>query len=233
MAVDKCKPLKIENASLGGTENDPFPREMDPSEDYAAVKGISFEGNETALDWADSGLRKFKDSEVITEATLKDAIERIKRKDVDLTNLTIGYVLTWNTNTNRFELQATGALSTSIVQSVTFAKQGNTTVGSYLRQGEVSGLVGWPYRDGCKIVAIYIEALAAPSSNTTFQVQKRTAVGTYTDITNATVVLPSTTYKGDNDPLDIDLNTGESLLVYNKSGATVNTPIVTVFMVPQ
>lgn len=70
--VDKVKPLKIENSTLGGTENDPFPTEVDPSEDYIAAKGISFEGLDTKLiyptgddlGWSDpnsSGFKKFND----------------------------------------------------------------------------------------------------------------------------------------------------------------------------
>ncbi len=48
MAVDKVKPLKIETAT-GGTETDPFPHEVDPSEDYLATKGIAFENLDTHL----------------------------------------------------------------------------------------------------------------------------------------------------------------------------------------
>ena len=41
--MDKVKPLGFENASLGGTETYPLPTELNPSEDFIAVKGISFE----------------------------------------------------------------------------------------------------------------------------------------------------------------------------------------------
>lgn len=47
--VDKVKPLKLENSALGGTENDVFPTETDPTEDYGAFKGISFENLDTFL----------------------------------------------------------------------------------------------------------------------------------------------------------------------------------------
>lgn len=47
--VDKVKPLKIENPSLGGTQTDPFPKETDPSQDYIASKGLAFEGLDTFL----------------------------------------------------------------------------------------------------------------------------------------------------------------------------------------
>lgn len=47
--VDKVKPLKFESSATGGTENDEMPRETDPSEDYLAAKGLSFEGLDTFL----------------------------------------------------------------------------------------------------------------------------------------------------------------------------------------
>lgn len=47
--VDKVKPMGIENAATGGTEDFDFPTEMNPAEDYAAVKGIAFENNDDIL----------------------------------------------------------------------------------------------------------------------------------------------------------------------------------------
>jgi hypothetical protein len=49
MAVDKVKPLGLENSALGGTEDIPFPTEISPSEDYIATKGIAFENTDTFL----------------------------------------------------------------------------------------------------------------------------------------------------------------------------------------
>lgn len=46
MAVDKVKPLKIEE-STDGTENNLFPTETDPSEDYLAAKGVALENLDT------------------------------------------------------------------------------------------------------------------------------------------------------------------------------------------
>ncbi len=49
MAVDKVKPLAMESGSLGGTEEVPFPREIDPAEDYLASKGLAFENSDDYL----------------------------------------------------------------------------------------------------------------------------------------------------------------------------------------
>jgi hypothetical protein len=46
MPVDRTRPLKFESASRGGTEEDDVATLMDPSEDYANVKGVVFENNE-------------------------------------------------------------------------------------------------------------------------------------------------------------------------------------------
>jgi len=46
MAVDKVKPLGLEETT-DGSQTVPFPTEMNPNQDYAAVKGISFENLDT------------------------------------------------------------------------------------------------------------------------------------------------------------------------------------------
>lgn len=47
--VDKIKPLKIESIVGGGDENNLFPTEADPSEDFASLKGVAFEGSDSFL----------------------------------------------------------------------------------------------------------------------------------------------------------------------------------------
>lgn len=175
----------------------------------------------------------FPSGTIESQTAIVEAMDRLKGKAVDLTNLTMGYVLTWNNTNNRFELQAVGALSNSIVQVATFGKQGSVSSGSYLRIGEISSQTGWAYRGAAKIVAIYAETISNVSSNSTFQVVERTAVGTYADISGATCVISSGGYYGSNDPLAINLTSGRSLLVKLSSGSGVSSANVTVFMVPQ
>lgn len=59
--VDIVRPLKIENPSEGGGQINFMPTEVDPSEDYAAVKGIAFDGVDTNVIYGDGGDIKFKD----------------------------------------------------------------------------------------------------------------------------------------------------------------------------
>lgn len=52
--ADKVKPLKIESSATGGTEDNPYPTETDPAEDYLSCKGISFTGSDNYLMGEDS-----------------------------------------------------------------------------------------------------------------------------------------------------------------------------------
>ena len=70
--VDKIKPLKIESASTGGTEDDMFPHESDPTEDYLAAKGVAFENLDTTRIYGDSGTLMFQDNIETTPVTLED-----------------------------------------------------------------------------------------------------------------------------------------------------------------
>ena len=47
--VDKVKPLKLESSATGGTENDMFPTEVNPAEDYVSGKGFTFEHSDDYL----------------------------------------------------------------------------------------------------------------------------------------------------------------------------------------
>ena len=69
--ADKVKALKIENALTGGTQSDPYPVEADPTQDYLAAKGISFENSDTQLfDLSVSGEIQYRDSVQTTYKTL-------------------------------------------------------------------------------------------------------------------------------------------------------------------
>lgn len=231
MAIDKVKPLKIEHSTNGGTEIDPFPTETDPSEDYISAKGIALEGNEIAVVSAAAGLMSLKDSEVTTAVSLQDLAYRLKQKNVDLTNLNTGNLLTWNTGTNSFELQPLGQITPNITPRCAFTKVGNLTVGTYLRIGEViSSTSGLTLRGSNKIVGIYVTAGTAATATSRIQLQRRTSVNTFVDITDAYVDVLLNEYKGKNDPISITLLANEELSCYLKSGATMTNVVVSVFL---
>lgn len=71
--VDKIKPLKMESPAGGGTEFDMSPTEVDPSEDYSAVKGVAFEDSDsTLLDLSAGGEIQWIDSVQTTPMKLND-----------------------------------------------------------------------------------------------------------------------------------------------------------------
>jgi hypothetical protein len=73
--ADKCKPLKIESSSTGGTQNDMFPTEANPASDYLAAKGIAFENSDTRLlDLNGSGELSATDSFFTTSTALVDIL---------------------------------------------------------------------------------------------------------------------------------------------------------------
>lgn len=61
MPIDKVKPLKIEETG-NGTELDMDPTEMNPTEDYASVKGISIENSDNLLVDSDGTEIQFTDT---------------------------------------------------------------------------------------------------------------------------------------------------------------------------
>lgn len=71
--TDRVKPLKIES-SPEGTQVDPFPRELNPSEDYIATKGISFEDREDIIIESVAGEMRFRDTKV-NPITLKQILD--------------------------------------------------------------------------------------------------------------------------------------------------------------
>lgn len=71
--VDKVKPLKIED-SISGTEFDMVPTETNPAEDYVAAKGLALENSDDTTIRGDSGVMKFKDSDITLEVSLQELV---------------------------------------------------------------------------------------------------------------------------------------------------------------
>jgi hypothetical protein len=230
--VDKVRSLKLEDTS-NGSSLDMFPNEKDPQFDYSSVKGIAFENSDDTIAFGDAGVMKFKDTEVTTAATLKDAVERLRYKDVDLTALTNGYVLTWNNSLNTFELSAPGSASNGVTPPFFMSKAGNAAVGTYLRVGEaVSSNTGMTIVGDNSINKLVISNGNNVASNTVVQIQRRTAVNTFSDITGASITIPAGTYKASLDGLSITLNTDEEISAYVKSGSTLSNAVFGIYIVP-
>lgn len=232
MAIDKIRPLGMETAA-DGTEVFPTPTELNPNSDHASVKGVAFENSDNTVVYGDSGVMKFKDTEITAAKTLKDAMERLKYKDVDLTNLTTGYVLTWNNTLSKFELLAVGSASDGVTPPFVFSKSGNAASGTYLRTGEaVTSATGQPIKGSNTIVEIAVSNANVVGTNTVVQIQRRTALATFSDVTGASVTILSGNYKAINSGLSVSFGPDEEMSVYVKSGSTLSNPVLVVYMTP-
>lgn len=230
--VDKTKPLKIET-TIDGTEFDMLPTEMNPAEDHASVKGISFENSDTTRIYGDSGVIKATDAEVTSPVTLQDLAYRLKQKNVDLSSLTDGYVLTYNLALDKFELKPAGSASGGVTPPFFFSKSGNAAAGTYLRTGEsVSNVTGQTVVGENTITKIVISNGNAVAVNTVIQLQKRTGLSTFIDILGASITITAGNYKASLDGLSISLATDEEISAYVKSGSTLSNPVLGVYIVP-
>lgn len=78
MAIDKVRPLKLEDPASGGTETDDFPTSLDPSEDHVQCAGVVLEdathSDETTRIWRDGVDMRFSDGSNPTSLTLTQLI---------------------------------------------------------------------------------------------------------------------------------------------------------------
>jgi hypothetical protein len=78
VAIDKVRPLKLEDPASGGDETDLFPTSLDPSEDNVMCNGIVLEdathSDENVRVWRDGNDLKFKDTNNPTDNTLTDLL---------------------------------------------------------------------------------------------------------------------------------------------------------------
>lgn len=233
--VDRVRFLKIETPVTGGTQTDMLPVECDPTQDYGAVKGITFENLSTTYIFGNAGVLTFADSVVTTPATLNDLTNKLKLKTVDLTNLTNGYVLTWNNTLTKFELQPAGGAGggSGVTPPFFFSKAGSAGAGTYLRVGEaVSSNTGMTIVGANTIVKLVVSNGSAVGSNTVIQIQKRTAVNTFVDIASASITILTGAYSATSSGLSIALGTNEELSAYVKSGSSLDNPVFGVYVVP-
>lgn len=115
-----------------------------------------------------------------------------------------------------------------------FSKDGNTTVGTYLRTGSVqTSRTGQIIKGNNYAVEIHISHQSNAGSTTRVQFQRRTAVGTRSDITDFYIDLPSGQYRGVRSGIQIPVGPDEELCCYVKSGSTLHDPVAIVYFVPQ
>jgi len=122
--------------------------------------------------------------------------------------------------------------SPGVTPGFLFSKDGSCGVGTYLRIGSViTSDAGHPIIGKNKLVRIRITCASNVGSNTVVQIQKRTAVGTRSDIAGASITILAGTYSA-SATFDIALGTDPELCAYNKSGSSLSNPVMNVFLFP-
>lgn len=235
--LDIIKFLKFENPATGGTELDFLPTEANPSEDYANLKGIVFDNVSGNRIEGVSGQQFFYDtvSGNTSGWSLTDLARRLYGKNVKPGTPVDGHVLTWIAATQQWEPKANGSASGGVVPPFVFSKDGNATVGTYLRTGVVPGGVGGSGQliQGANVlIGLDIRVASNVANTTRYQMSRRTAVGTWADVAGAFVDIPAGGYIGTT-TLAINIGPDWEVSFYNKSGSTTQNTVMVSYFVPQ
>jgi hypothetical protein len=185
--ADKVKLLKLETA-IDGSQNDVFPTEINPAQDYVAGKGIAFENNDNRLiDLDVSGNIQFKD---FTE-TVYWPFWKLKRALYHVFN-NAGTILA-STNTEDAIKEIAVNVGTSS-RSFTFCSyNGNAGAGRFLEffPAQDSNIAPLYSPVALKIITIVSRATAAGTAQVGFY-NNTTLLYTVTHTASAQVVLTGT-----------------------------------------
>lgn len=145
-----------------------------------------------------------------------------------------GYVLTWNSTTKIWEAKAVGANSNGVTPPFVFSKDGNCTVGTYLRTGTVpTNLTGQDIKGSNYIVEIRASNSSNVASTTRIQFVRRTAVSTFTDIAGAYIDIPAGSYRGERQGISIAIGPEWEIGCYVQSGSTLSNVVCMIFLISQ
>lgn len=234
--IDLVRYLKIENPAEGGTQTDYIPTEGNPASDYGNMKGVVFDSVSSNRIEGVSGQQMFYDavSGNTSGWSLTDLARRLYGKDVAPGTPPDGHVLTWIAARHRWEAAANGSASGGVVPPFVFSKDGHCTVGTYLRTGVVPGGAGGSGQlilGTNKLIGLDMRTSANVATKTRFQMARRTAVNTWSDIAGAFVEINAGSYVGTVD-LNISIGADWEVSFYNKSGSTTNNTVLVSYFTP-
>lgn len=127
-----------------------------------------------------------------------------------------------------FSISKTAATNTA---NLIFS-QSSLSTGAYLNIGNISSSsVGYLLPTATNIVGIAVSCQSNFTSNTTIQLQNRSAVSTLTDIVGASLTVAAGTYMSSTS-FAIPLNANSEVCAYIKSGNTPGFSVVTIFCSP-
>lgn len=130
---------------------------------------------------------------------------------------------------------ATGWTPTNIT-AYAFGRSGAQTAGSYLKtaSGVPSSVVGQMLPAFASLYRLSVTVSAAiTGSPAVFQLQNRTAVGTFADVSGASVSIPVGAYVASSAVLGLQLATDQQMSLYFKSGGTPVDPVATLQVISQ
>lgn len=114
-----------------------------------------------------------------------------------------------------------------------FSENGAITTGKYFRVGSAtSEKTGQPIFGRNKLVKLRISNSVNVGNDTVVQLQKRTGLTTFVDITGASITIPSGHYTS-TAQVDIILDDNVEISAYNKSGSTIYDPVLILFLLPR
>lgn len=126
--------------------------------------------------------------------------------------------------------------ATTTALSIPFSRSGSRVAGDYLLTagGAVSSNSGQIIPGSSLLSKVGVSVSSAiAGSGAVFQLQQRTAVGTFVDIVGASVTIPVGQYQAVASSLGIQLSADTEISAYLKSGGTSVNPVLTVLAVPQ
>jgi hypothetical protein len=131
-------------------------------------------------------------------------------------------------------IEETKTGGSGVVPPFVFSKDGNVTVGTYLRTGSVqTSATGQLIKGSSKIVEISASCDSNAASTTRIQFFQRTGVSSRADITGAYVDIPSGNYKGTRSSLSINIGPDWEIGCYSQSGSTIANVVVVIYLTPQ
>jgi len=127
-----------------------------------------------------------------------------------------------------------GGGGTGVTPPFLFSKSGGTAVGAYLYVGQVvSSVTGQLIVGTNQMVKITASNGNTLGSNTVIQFQRRTGVSSFTDIVGASITIPSGSYSAHAElATPVALGPDWEIACYNKSGSSLNNPIVLMYVEP-
>ncbi len=117
-----------------------------------------------------------------------------------------------------------------------FSKSGGAGNGAYLATGAVlTDKTGQLIKGTNYITQISVSSSAnqTNASGATIQLQRRTALNTFVDITGATVTVPQGSFSANNTGLSIAVGPDWEICCYNSGPGNFTDPVVTLFLAPQ